>query len=293
MSLYPNASFSAIILLDKTAKICYTICDFQIKDENVLNLRKVCLMNLKCKIENFYNYVVDMSKYHTQNIIEETSKFDGQKSYVLMFHQVEPKLSEKDNEYTITILGFMDLIETLISLEFQFCDVNYFVAEANGKKILLTFDDAYSGVYTTVFSFLKGKSIPFVVFQTCDLLDRDGFLSTIMIKKMLQYDKFTLGAHTMSHCNLHKSLSIENEIIAPIDFFYNKFGKRPEIFAYPYGAFVTIDTKAIKCVKKNYKYAFSTCRTYYRSILGEKKYLIPRININEDNYKLFLKSLIK
>ena len=249
-------------------------------------------MDVKRKIINLHNYIADMSRYHIQNWIERTSEYDGTKKFVLMFHHVEESPTKEFDEYTITVLGFMDLVDTLISLDFEFCNVDDFII-GNGAKILLTFDDVYDEVYIKVFPFLRKKGIPFVVFQTYDFLDKEGFLSTGMIKEMLHYDKFFLGTHTLSHCNLHESKNYREEIIAPIEKFYNIFGRKPDMFAYPYGALITIDGRIVKCTKENYKYAFSTCRTYYRSVMGEKKYLIPRVNINESNYKFFLNCISK
>lgn len=251
-------------------------------------------MDIKSKVVNLKKYIIDMSKYHLQNFIEMRGKFGINRNYVLMFHCIlEDMSSAEDEEYSISTSGFKQLIEQLSAYKFHFCDVKNFVNDADKSKILLTFDDAYSGVYTELFSFLKSKQIPFVVFQTCVFLDAQGYLSTGMINEMLKYDKFTLGTHTISHCNLHESVESKAEILEPINFFKRKFGVVPEIFAYPYGAFVTIDLKNIKLVKDNYRCAFSTCCTCCGRMRGIKRYVIPRININESNYKVFLEKVKK
>lgn len=251
-------------------------------------------MKIVKKAQNLYKYIIDMAKYHIQNTIEKSSKFDKNKNYVLMFHCIVENMMEcNDEEYSITVSSFKDLIETLLCNEFKFCNVEEFTNGKRKAKILLTFDDAYRGVYSKLFVFLKKKEIPFVVFQTCDLLDKSGYLTTNMLKEMLQYDKFILGTHTISHCNLHMCEDFKREIVEPIRLFNKKFGITPEVFAYPYGAFVTIDAKNVKCAKNNYRYAFSTCNTYYRRIMCQKNCLIPRVNINENNYKIFLERVTK
>lgn len=211
-----------------------------------------------------------------------------------MFHCIDDNMSEAaDKEYSISVTGFKQLIGQLLDYRFQFCDVEDFAVGSRRSKILLTFDDAYSGVYTRLYEFLKNREIPFVVFQACDFLDKEGYLSTTMIKDMLQYDKFILGAHTISHCNLHEDKDYEKEIRESINFLREKFGIVPKVFAYPYGAFVTIDIRNVRIVRECYQYAFSTCGTYCTRLNGIKKYLIPRININESNYKMFLEKVKK
>lgn len=249
-------------------------------------------MGIKSKIINFQQYITDMSKYYLQRFIEQHNKFGKNSNYVLMFHCIVKDISIiQDTEYSISSAGFRELVEMLSSYGFRFCNVNEFVNNKGTAKILLTFDDAYSGVYTELFSFLRTRQIPFVVFQTSNFIDKEGYLSTYMIKEMLQYDKFMLGVHTVSHCNLHESTDPEQEIIKPITAFYHKFGVKPNVFAYPYGAFVTLDAKNVKLVRENYQYAFSTCGAGCKRIRGIKKYLIPRINMNENNYALFLEKV--
>ncbi len=253
---------------------------------------EIAVMSIESKITNLSQYVIDMSKYHLQSFIERHSKFDLDRNYVLMFHNIVKDASNiQDVEYSISVSGFMELIEKLFFYGFKFCDVYEFVNNINTSKILLTFDDAYSGVYTELYDFLNSKQIPFVVFITSDFIDKEGYLSTNMIKEMLKYDKFTLGAHTISHCNLYESKDPKREIIEPIETFERKFGIKPEVFAYPYGAFVTLNLKSVKLVKNNYQYAFSTCGTCCKKIKGIKKYLIPRINMNEYNFPIFLEKV--
>ncbi|MDE6566759.1 MAG: hypothetical protein K2K70_03370, partial [Lachnospiraceae bacterium] len=99
-------------------------------------------------------------------------------------------------EYSITAGAFKGMIETLFLYGFRFCNINNFVKGKDKSKILVTFDDAYNGVNEKLFGFLREKEIPFIVVQTCDLLDSEGYLSTDMIREMLQYDKFILETHT-------------------------------------------------------------------------------------------------
>ena len=231
-----------------------------------------------------------MTKYYIQRFIEKHEYNKKGKDYVLMFHNVSDNTEEWDDyECSISFDSFKKMIGLLEQDSYQFCTPDSFLKKSSQKSVLLTFDDAYKNVYIKVFPFLREKNIPFIVFQSVSFLDDEKYLSEDMIAEMLKYDKFVLGTHTITHCNLHKSKDYKNEIQEPINIFRKKFGIEPIYFAYPYGAYVTLDLKHIKYAKKIYKAAFSTCRVSWNML--SFKYIIPRININESNYEDFCRAI--
>ena len=241
------------------------------------------------RIKNLYYYIEDMSKYNFQCFLEKKEQVKTGKDFVLMFHCVSNKVDEwDDSEYSILSDSFKKMIDRLEEEKYVFSTPEDFLKKKGTKKILITFDDAYRCVYTEVFPYLKEKHIPFIVFQTVSFLNQDKYLDENMIKEMLKYELFFLGTHTISHCNLHKCKNYKKEILEPAKIFKEKFGIAPYYFAYPYGAYVTLDLKHILCAKKAYKVAFSTCNMSYDKL--RCRYLVPRININESNWLFFASS---
>ncbi len=215
-------------------------------------------------------------------------------SYCLMFHVVSNNKEEwyKD-EYSISEHSFEDLIMELVKRGYEICSVEDFVKLRKSKKILITFDDAFSCVYRQAFPFLKKNGYPFVVFQTVGNLGRDGYLNEKMIKEMLQYEKFTLGTHTISHKAVSDFRFKESlrEIKQPKEIFKRAFDYESYAFAFPYGSLYSFSLKDWYISRKWYKYTFSTLQAPYGKWNLFKKYLIPRFNINEINYRKFLKGI--
>ena len=230
-----------------------------------------------------------MTKYNLQCYFEKKKNDNTNQDYVLMFHCVSNKDDEwDDSEYSILFDTFKKMIDRLEEEKYVFSTPELFFSKKVTKKILITFDDAYRCVYTEVFPYLKEKHIPFIVFQTVLFLNQDKYLDEKMIEDMLKYELFFLGTHTISHCNLHKCKDYKKEILEPSRVFKEKFGIVPHYFAYPYGAYVTLDLKHMLCAKKAYKAAFSTCSVSYNKL--PCRYLVPRININERNWLFFASS---
>lgn len=245
-------------------------------------------VNIRHKMSNLKKYALDMSKYYFQ-VLQERLFYDADVDvYVLMFHCVTNEKKQWDEaEYAITSDTLKTMICTLLERQYVFCRPDD-IWEKGRKRIILTFDDAYEGVYTEMFSFLKEMKIPFVIFQAISFLNQPKYLKTEMIQEMLRYDGFVLGAHTSSHCNLHLNNNYRIEIEEPLIFYEKEFGRCPDYIAYPYGAYVTINRKVIKCAEENYKGAFCTCNTGVIHKWGWWRYLIPRMNVNEDNWKTVL-----
>lgn len=238
------------------------------------------------KIINLKNYVCDMSKYRIQVLQEHACSRKSCQVYVLMFHCVENNRAKwDDSEYCITLNSLKKMLVILKEAGYTFCKPDKIWNENNKKRVVITFDDAYSCIYTEVFGFLKEENIPFLVFQTISFLDQPKYLSTDMIKEMIKYEGFYLGTHTITHCNLHLSNNWKNEIEQPIKMLKDKFGVTCNYFAYPYGAYITLDWKNIIFTSKKYKGAFCTCNTGVFHKAGIYRYLIPRINVNENNYE--------
>jgi peptidoglycan/xylan/chitin deacetylase (PgdA/CDA1 family) len=214
-----------------------------------------------------------------------------------MFHNITNDTDVlKNDEYSISAQKLMTIVKKMHENGYKFVSPNQ-VLKGEGKKILLTFDDAYAGVYYDLFHSFEKMNIPFTVFQTADFIGKDNYLTDDMIREMLKYEKFTLGAHTLTHCtlgNLDKN-NINNEIIESKNILEVKYNIKVSCLAYPYGNFVSINHNCIDTARNNFEMAFSTiqCGVKRKYRIGLGKYIIPRINFNENNAEDIVDSILQ
>lgn len=224
-----------------------------------------------------------------QRIIEKGISYSGVETqrYVLMFHMVSDKYEDWfDEEYTIFTQSFELLIDTLI--ENGICFINpKDVLDRSKKGVLITFDDAFKGVFTSAFPILKSRNIPFVFFQTVDLLNKDGYLTDVMISEMINDDSIsvTIGSHGISHCNLKKTnrKRVQQELVESKNKLESMCSKKIEYIAYPYGSYDAVGLKELCIAKKEYKLGFGTRQSAITK--WDNHMYIPRINVNEKNWE--------
>lgn len=221
--------------------------------------------------------------------------------YVLLFHKIN---DDKNTWYNtgccITVKSFEKMLIEIQNIGVEFCPIS---SISNGKKpnrIFITFDDGFEDIYLNAYPILKEKKIPFCVFVTTDFIGRQDYLNNMMIKDLTKDSLCTIGSHTISHSILryhnsgkHKDISSSEEILQSKYYLENILGRTVDLFAYPYGSIYACSLKNIIQVKfAGYKYAFSTLNSHINSFSLHTRYFIPRININESNYKIYLNKLI-
>lgn len=227
-------------------------------------------------------FVKDIIQYMYEKLIYNQS-YDR---YVLMFHVVSNKVSSwYDKDYSISLDKFIYLVEQFVNAGFTFVSTKDFLDNDVKRKILLTFDDAYDGVYYNVFPVLRAKNIPFTVFQTWNYLNKEGYLSDFMINEMLRYKGFELGSHALEHA-VFSQMKNDESLLSLLES-KKKLEKKFEVdvtsVAFPYGSISAVKFRDIKNAEKiQYKCAFGTVNTGVgRSVYN--KYYLPRINVNEAN----------
>lgn len=205
---------------------------------------------------------------------------------VLMFHQVtDQKENWYDERYSMSLESLKNLIEWCESNEYIIIPPKDILKPDGKKKVLLTFDDAFKEVYTEVFPYLQTKGYPFIVFPTIQLMENEHYISSTMLCTMMEYEGCHVGTHTVSHCKLREAYAKRSreEIVEPKAILGDMLGKTIECMAYPYGTYYTVGGKDKRIAERNYAYAFSTLQTCVTADVD--RYFIPRINMNESNWR--------
>ena len=138
------------------------------------------------------------------------------------------------------------------------------VQKINDRKKLpdftvgISIDDAYSSVYEKAWPLLREAKIPFTLFISTDVVDRQatGYMSWNQIRE-LKSAGVTIGSQTKSHKHL-PLISIEDvkqEIDKANVRISREIGSRPDLFAYPYGEYNSPVRQLIK--DRGFKAAFT------------------------------------
>lgn len=115
------------------------------------------------------------------------------------------------------------------------------------KTIAISFDDAYSSVYTTAFPLLKKRGWPFTVFvNTASVGQSKLFMNWDQLREMNKAG-VTIANHSVSHAHLVRLLKdesreqwrarIQSEINNAQQKIELEIGTAPKIFAYPFGEY--------------------------------------------------------
>ncbi len=108
------------------------------------------------------------------------------------------------------------------------------------NAVILTFDDGFKDVYTTVYPFLKKESVPFTVFVTTDFIGKDEMmLSWDDIAVMAKNALVEWGAHSVSHAVLTDlaPAEAEREVVSSKNELEKRLNRQIDVFCYPDGKF--------------------------------------------------------
>lgn len=205
---------------------------------------------------------------------------------VLVFHHVIDSYVDEYESCKCTVREFEQSLIQLKNDGFDFISINEFEVRVGTKRFskfaLVTFDDVPDNFYFNAFPILIKYNIPFVIFLTCDLIGKQGYLSIEQIKEIQNSGLCTIGAHTITHPVLRHSSAVLNELSKPIEILKILFGQEISYLAYPYGRQSSISKKIqIEAKKCGYSLAFSTIDAPISHISIRNKFFIPRMVINK------------
>ena len=211
---------------------------------------------------------------------------------VLMYHAVDtsgwrlavtPEAFERQMKYLVRKRWTMSLADV--------------VAYAKGEKklpmraVAITFDDGYRDVLTTVLPILERYHIPATVFVPSDISARTSSderprLSEGELRTLAQSPLITIDSHAQTHRKFTE-LALEemkNEAQGSADVLARIVGKRPNFFAYPFGARSAEAERAVK--DSGYEAAFGiTEGTIHR---GDDLFSLKRVQVDSTmGFRLF------
>lgn len=242
------------------------------------------LFEVNMKLRRYYHSFCQKVTEHKYGINEKDSK-------VFVFHQVtDERIKWLDDDCAITLKGFQDFIVTIKQLGLSFGKIDDLDKNIKNKKIYITFDDIFEDAVENAFPILLKEGIPFCVFISTGLIGKEGYITTEQLKLLANEPLCTIGFHTQSHkmmrflTNEALSEEIKKE---PLE---NIISSQIKYFAYPFGSFYAVsEANKKKVIDEEYELVFSTLRISLNEITREKfDSFLPRININENNYKLNL-----
>lgn len=119
-------------------------------------------------------------------------------------------------------------------------------ATDRSNQVAITFDDAYSSVYTTAAPKLHERGYAYTIFVNTDAVGRPGYMTWEQLQELAARTEVSIGNHSADHAHLPRrpdepadawrrrishSLDRAQEVLG------NRLGTDEPIFAYPYGEF--------------------------------------------------------
>mgnify|MGYP001490218297 FL=1 len=187
---------------------------------------------------------------------------------------------------SIRMKQFKSHIAELKRKRYNILPITEIVQKINDRKKLpdftvgISIDDAYSSVYEKAWPLLREAKIPFTLFISTDVVDRQatGYMSWDQIRE-LKSAGVTIGSQTKSHKHL-PLISIEDvkQEIDKANFRISReIGSRPDLFAYPYGEYNSSVRQLIK--DRGFKAAFTQSSGALNN--SSDKFALPRFALNE------------
>ena len=241
-----------------------------------MNIIKSTIFRCINKVINTFFIIIDrvifngLSVYVFHNIVNNEKHIDG--------FTVDKNIFEKFIIHLLKIECKPKSIHDILNIQ-----KNNYIYDA----FIITFDDAFRGVYKYAYPILKKYNIPFIVFVSTSLIDKDGYLSEKEIKIMSKDSICTIASHGKDHI-YYRELNeddLYNQYNYSKRYLEKLTGKEIFAFAFPFGSYYACSYKNIRILQKTtYKIGFSTIPSKVIMKKLTSKYFVPRITMS--NYRI-------
>lgn len=171
-------------------------------------------------------------------------------AWILLYHHVSTTTPEATS---VTPSSFEEHLDFLAHNDYRVVALAEITdqlssGDLDSHSVAITFDDAYSSVYTQAFPRLKERGWPFTIFVNTDAIDRhsNAYVSWAQLREMEQAGG-SIGNHSRRHAHLaarganESSQQWRAQVSADITYAQQRLAAelaQPlELFAYPYGEF--------------------------------------------------------
>lgn len=220
-----------------------------------------------------------------QKILEK--KYSKQKSTgtILMFHEVyrDGEIPRKPHTAT-SYSNFVRLINNYGAERFHKQVKSYDdILSMCEDDYIVTFDDVHRNAVVNAIPYLRQYSIPYILFVSLEFIDREFYITTKDLKELAMDPLCTIGSHAVHH---RKFSNYPDGFIEELKTSANEL--HASLFAYPYGSLYAVSKSNIEDVKNCgcYSCAFSTISAHLTKENLKHRWMIPRINVNDQYVKM-------
>ncbi len=203
---------------------------------------------------------------------------------IFVFHEVD---TANRHGVESSCFCFVDTFrQLLVQYKGQFCSLDEFLTNDEGKKVVITFDDVPESIYTHAYPLLCEQQVPFVLYLSPKFIDKEGFLSVNQIKEMAKNQLCTIGAHTMKHTKLRMEIDSYDDIYQSKVEVETIVGKTVEHLAYPYGRADSVSRK-VRNEARNAGFKSATCTIPTEVPKRFDRWYMPRVTVINEFTSVF------
>ncbi|WP_018403695.1 polysaccharide deacetylase family protein [Marinobacter gelidimuriae] len=168
---------------------------------------------------------------------------------ILQYHHISNNTPGATSTSPALFQAQLQLIDQLgLAVEPLYEATQKALAGNGGDAVALSFDDAYSSVYSNAAPILARLNYPYTLFVNTDTIGNSGFMTLQQLRELASTGLATIANHSAGHGHLAKTPNEKEEqwqerVHRGLDgaqtLLEQEFGNAPPMFAYPYGEFDT------------------------------------------------------
>lgn len=215
---------------------------------------------------------------------------------VYMFHSVVDTSKQVYSQFAITKESFERFIQYelhrgQIPMDEETLKKAIETPDEYRNHFIVTFDDIYDSVYINAYPILKANNVPFIVFVTPSLVDtidpssKCPMITKEHLKEIASDPLCIIGAHGVEHKPFrnYNEKEARQSIGECKQWLEEKFGKRVDFFAFPFGRRVEVSKANIRTLSQcDYHCGFSALDGSLKQKWFSTRWFLPRILVDDE-----------
>ncbi len=169
---------------------------------------------------------------------------------ILMYHDID----DRANGLTVTPEALASQMDALEAAGFETVSMDTLLLALRGepvrlpeKGVVLTFDDAYVGVYRKAYPILKKHGYTATLFVITGMVERKGYVNWEQVRELVAAG-WTIGSHTVHHQDLRllTGANLKAEMVPARKILQDNTGQSILSFCYPAGKYNDTVVEAVK-----------------------------------------------